>query len=60
MHSSHKFSLEPVLDVAVELIEADSKVAPGAAKLETTPKGPESMEILQQAKTLSGFQIAGN
>ena len=40
IHSSHRFSLEPVLDVAAELA---SEVADDcAAKLEIAPKGPVS------------------
>ena len=44
IHSSHRFSLEPVLDVAAELA---SEVADDcAAKLVIAPKGPASNQRL--------------
>ena len=39
IHSSHRFSLEPVLEVAVELA---SSVVAVLTKVETAPKGPVS------------------
>ena len=39
IHSSHRFSLEPVLEVAAEL--ASEVAEDWAAKLEIAPKGPE-------------------
>jgi hypothetical protein len=38
IHSSHRFSLEPVLEVAAEL--ASEVAEDWAAKLEIAPKGP--------------------
>ena len=39
MHSSQRFSLEPVLEVAVELASSVADVA----KVETAPSGPEKV-----------------
>ena len=49
MHSSQRFSLDPVLEVAVELaseVATPAAVDVGAAKLETAPKGPVSNDNL--------------
>ena len=49
MHSSQRFSLDPVLEVAVELaseVATPTAVDVGADKVETAPKGPESNDDL--------------
>ena len=51
IHSSQRFSLDPVLEVAVELASEVAVVA----KVETAPKGPVSSNQFVLAQLILGF-----
>ena len=56
IHSSQRFSLDPVLEVAVELASEVAVVA----KVETAPKGPVSSNQFVLAQLILGFFFTAN